>query len=279
MCEALESIVKSCDNNSGGISNIWINQQDNIDTFTLDGTNTWTIDSITLNVGAPDYTAFEIRRNTGSYTEEAAIDLVNGSSYVTATISLMFHRRDQDKSQAIKILGAGQQYLDRKQDSQETRFLQSKGVDVFSYPLQATLLPDTVRRDSLSVVNANLKMVRCNDYIVFANGSQVQYVLGSRTWGSTTTCTYDTTTYASNAPGTLTAPTVINDITSNDSYVFVATDTGIWFCQIGVSSSFKIFASNDITTGYTAGYDMVRDRKSTRLNSSHIPLSRMPSSA
>ncbi len=61
--------------------------------------------------GAPDYTPFEIRRNTGSYVEDAAIDLVNGSSYVTATISLMFHRRDQDKSQAIKILGAGQQYL------------------------------------------------------------------------------------------------------------------------------------------------------------------------
>jgi hypothetical protein len=111
MCEALESIVKSCDNNSGGIEKIWINQQDNIDTFALDATNTWTIDSITLAGGAPDYTPFEIRRNTGSYVEDAAIDLVNGSSYVTATISLMFHRRDQDKSQAIKILGAGQQYL------------------------------------------------------------------------------------------------------------------------------------------------------------------------
>ena len=110
-CEALETIVKSCDNNSGGIEKIWINQQDNIDTFALDATNTWTIDSITLNVGAPDYTAFEIRRNTGSYTEDAAIDLVNGSSYITATINLLFHRRDQDKSQAIKILGAGQQYL------------------------------------------------------------------------------------------------------------------------------------------------------------------------
>jgi len=57
------------------------------------------------------YTEFEIRRNTGSYTEDAAIDLVNGSSYVTATITLMFHRRDQAKSQAIKVLGAGQQYL------------------------------------------------------------------------------------------------------------------------------------------------------------------------
>jgi len=110
-CEALETIVKSCDNNSGGIEKIWINQQDNIDTFTLDATDTYTIDAITLNGGAPDYTAFEIRRNTGSYTEDAAIDLVNGSSYVTATINLLFHRRDQDKSQAIKILGSGQQYL------------------------------------------------------------------------------------------------------------------------------------------------------------------------
>ena len=110
-CEALESIVKSCDNNSGGIEKIWINQQDNIASIDLDDTNTWTIDAITLAGGAPDYTPFEIRRNTGSYTEDAAIDLVNGSSYVTATISLMFHRRDQDKSQAIKILGAGQQYL------------------------------------------------------------------------------------------------------------------------------------------------------------------------
>ena len=110
-CEALEGIVKSCDNNSGGIYKVWINQQDNIDEFALDGTLTWTIDSITLTDPLNIYTEFEIRRNTGSYTEEAAIDLVNGSSYYTQTITLMFHRRDQSKSQAIKVLGAGQQYL------------------------------------------------------------------------------------------------------------------------------------------------------------------------
>jgi hypothetical protein len=109
-CEALEGIVKSCDNNSGGIYKVWINQQDEIDEITLDPTLTWTIDSITL-VTPTDFTEFEIRRNTGSYTEEAAIDLVNGSSYYTKTITLMFHRRDQSKSQAIKVLGAGQQYL------------------------------------------------------------------------------------------------------------------------------------------------------------------------
>jgi len=111
-CENLETIVKSCLNNSGGIFKVYINQQDNIDTFTLDSApNSWTIDSITLISGGDLYTEFEIRRNTGSYTEDAAIDLVNGSSYVTATISLMFHRRDQAKSQAIKVLGAVQQYL------------------------------------------------------------------------------------------------------------------------------------------------------------------------
>lgn len=110
-CEALEGIVKSCDNNSGGIYKVWINQQDNIDSYTLNPTLTWTIDSITLVDPNDIYTEFEIRRNTGSYTEEAAIDLVNGSSYYTQTITLMFHRRDQSKSQAIKVLGAGQQYL------------------------------------------------------------------------------------------------------------------------------------------------------------------------
>jgi hypothetical protein len=109
-CEALEGIVKSCDNNSGGIYKVWINQQDEIASISLDNTLTWTIDAITL-VTPTDFTEFEIRRNTGSYTEEAAIDLVNGSSYYTQTITLMFHRRDQSKSQAIKVLGAGQQYL------------------------------------------------------------------------------------------------------------------------------------------------------------------------
>jgi hypothetical protein len=112
-CDALETIVKSCDNNSGGIYGIWINQQENISSIVpaTPPVSGWEISSIVLEVGAPNFTTFEIKRNTGSFTEEAAIDLINGSSYVTQTISLMFHRRDQDKSRAIKILGSGQQYL------------------------------------------------------------------------------------------------------------------------------------------------------------------------
>ena len=108
-CATLEEILKSCDNNSGGIYTLLINQQDNITAITTNETGTnWEVTAITHS---SPYVALEFKRNTSSYTEDGTIDLVNGSSYVTQTINLMFHRRDQEKSRAIKVLGAGQQYL------------------------------------------------------------------------------------------------------------------------------------------------------------------------
>ena len=113
-CQALEAILKSCDSNSGGIYGIWINQQDEIASITPTNPSAgagWEITTINLQPSPVLFENYYIRRNTSSYTEEAAIDLINGSSYVTATINLMFQRREADKSRAIKILGSGQQYL------------------------------------------------------------------------------------------------------------------------------------------------------------------------
>ena len=113
-CQALEAIIKSCDNNSGGIYGIWINQQDEIASITPTNPSAgagWEITTINLQATPVLFENYFIRRNTSSYTEEANIDLINGSSYVTATINLMFQRREADKSRAIKILGSGQQYL------------------------------------------------------------------------------------------------------------------------------------------------------------------------
>ena len=108
-CATLQEIIKGCDPNSGGIYTLLINQQDNITGLTTNETGTnWEVTAIPHT---EPFIALEFKRNTGNFTEEAAIDLVNGSSYVTQTINLMFHRRDQEKSKAIKILGAGQQYL------------------------------------------------------------------------------------------------------------------------------------------------------------------------
>lgn len=112
-CQALEAILKTCDNNSGGIYGIWINMQDEIASITPTDPSAgagWEITAITLS-GAILFENFYIRRNTSNFTEESSIDLVNGSSFVTQTINLMFHRREADKSRSIKILGSGQQYL------------------------------------------------------------------------------------------------------------------------------------------------------------------------
>jgi hypothetical protein len=108
-CATLQEILKGCDNNSGGIYTLLINQQDNVGNPTTDTTGTnWIVTAIPHT---EPFVAMEFKRNTGNFTEDGTIDLVNGSSYVTQTINLMFHRRDQEKSKAIKILGAGQQYL------------------------------------------------------------------------------------------------------------------------------------------------------------------------
>ena len=103
-CESLITIEKPCDNNIGGIKTVWIAPQDDV-TVTY---GTWEVTAATLVVPAAVYA---INRNTGNYTEDTAIDLINGSTFVTQTITLMFNRRDKDKSEAIHVLGAGQQYL------------------------------------------------------------------------------------------------------------------------------------------------------------------------
>ena len=113
-CQALEAILKGCENNSGGIYGIWINPQDEILSITPADPSAgagWTITGITLQAPPVLFENYYVRRNTSNFTEDSTIDLVNGSSFVTSTINLMFHRRDADKSRAIKILGAGQQYL------------------------------------------------------------------------------------------------------------------------------------------------------------------------
>jgi hypothetical protein len=106
-CEALQSIQKNCSNTIGVIKNVWVNQQDEISGVTVSG-GAWIVSAIT--VGDP-CVPFAINRNTGNYTEDTAIDLINGSTFVTQTITLMFNRRDKDKSEAINVLGSGQQYL------------------------------------------------------------------------------------------------------------------------------------------------------------------------
>lgn len=108
-CNDLETILKGCDNNTGGIYTAYIGDMEDIATITEDAA-TWSISAMTLAAHTPAL-SFSFKRNTSNYTDEATIDLVAGSSFYTKTINLIFHRREADKSKALKILGEGQRYL------------------------------------------------------------------------------------------------------------------------------------------------------------------------
>lgn len=105
-CTALTGIAKSCSNNLGGITDVWIYDSEDTTITAASGT----VSAITLKTGTAGK-KFVFNRNTGSFTEELAADLVNGSTFYTHTINLMFHKREASKSQAIKILGEGQRDL------------------------------------------------------------------------------------------------------------------------------------------------------------------------
>jgi hypothetical protein len=115
LCTALEGIQKSCENNSGGIYQVWFIPQDSIASVATDIVYpNYKVTAITFDpVTIPplQFESYFIRRNTSNYTEEQAADLINGSTFVTQTINLVFHRREAAKSNALKILASGQQYL------------------------------------------------------------------------------------------------------------------------------------------------------------------------
>lgn len=106
-CTTLTTIARGCDNNIGGIRKVWFFDMEDIASVAENPT-TWMIDAINIG-GAP--IEFEFLRNTSNYTEDQANDFVNGSSFVTQTLNLVFTRREAAKSKAIKVLGEGQRYL------------------------------------------------------------------------------------------------------------------------------------------------------------------------
>lgn len=114
-CSTLTSILKSCDSNIGGIKAVWLwDMEDQYLTspeFSEDTTN-WTITALDITLHGPNTpVAYQFIRNSSNYTEEYSIDLVNGSTYVTTTVTVNFSRREAAKSKSIKLLAEGQRYL------------------------------------------------------------------------------------------------------------------------------------------------------------------------
>jgi hypothetical protein len=113
-CTALEGILKSCDNNIGGIRTVWLWDMEDQNSIGENTTN-WEITSLdvtgTSSPASFQGEEFQFIRNGSNYTEEATIDLANGSTFTTVNLNLMFTRREADKSKSIMLLAEGQRYL------------------------------------------------------------------------------------------------------------------------------------------------------------------------
>jgi hypothetical protein len=143
-------------------------------------------------------------------------------------------------------MGAGQYSLDRKGDDLPNRFYKSKGIDVFTYPQRATLLPATVQRVSNDA--DDILMSRCGPYLVVASSGTV--VAYNSSWSVIQTYGVGDT-YGGSAWST------IYSICSNDTYCYIATDTGLWFALIGTDTDFQLYSAPDASP-YGGGFTMVR---------------------
>lgn len=106
-CGCLDDIVRGCENNLGGITNIFVAPWDAVGSIT--STQSGEITNITM--ATCSFVEIEFTKNSSNYVEEAAIDLTNGSTYFTVTTNVMVPRRELAKRNAIALLAAGQQNL------------------------------------------------------------------------------------------------------------------------------------------------------------------------
>jgi hypothetical protein len=168
--------------------------------------------------------------------QRQSINLTNIAGEGTVNTEGLWRREQIDWSQ-----GAGQLFLDRKTESIEYRYYKSKGVDPFNSPNQLTLLKDTYKRYNISSSGNNLLMSRSGTNVFIVDGTTVK---STSDWTSYTTYTWNTTGY--------TTPTSIRGIATNETYVFLATDTGIWYYQVGNGTTFYGFAKPDVALTTTS---------------------------
>ena len=104
-CNSITGITFSCLSNTGGVKEIYIACFDSLVSATVSSG-----EIIFATVSAP-FEQFQFNKNTSSITEEATINLENGTTFYTQTVTLVIPRREVSKRNAILLLADGQPNL------------------------------------------------------------------------------------------------------------------------------------------------------------------------
>jgi len=111
-CNQLDNIFRGCDNNMGGIQKFYVAAYNDVAVATEAVTGDGIIDTITMASTSPaaEFVEFEFKKGTSSFVEDATLAQEGGTEYIP-TSTIMLHRRDVDKRNALALLAAGQQNL------------------------------------------------------------------------------------------------------------------------------------------------------------------------
>lgn len=108
-------ISLGCESNVGGIKKIYITDAVNVTGVTQNSggilvASGEVVTAISMATTTLFYD-FEFNKNTSNYTESATVNLENGTTFYTQTITLVIPRREQAKRNKILLLAAGQKKL------------------------------------------------------------------------------------------------------------------------------------------------------------------------
>jgi hypothetical protein len=107
ICNAISGITFTCSSNTGGVQKIYLANFEDVTGYTESNS---VVTQINMAAGAT-FHEFQFNRNTSSINEEATINLENGTTFYTQTITLVIPKREAAKRDKILVLADGQPKL------------------------------------------------------------------------------------------------------------------------------------------------------------------------
>ena len=98
-CTLTSGIPLACQDNTGGVKNVYMGAYSDATTFTYDAEDV--IDAVT---SSETYYTFKFRPQTAGFTEELTKSLENGTTFYTQTLTTMFHKLDAAKRNSMLLL-------------------------------------------------------------------------------------------------------------------------------------------------------------------------------
>lgn len=93
-------IAKTCDNNIGGVTKLYLTDFDNVLSYTASG---GTVSSITMATASKFY-EFEFNRNSATYTEDLVKSVEAGSALFEQTLTVTIPKREVSKRNTLALL-------------------------------------------------------------------------------------------------------------------------------------------------------------------------------